>query len=429
MLFMHSDPVIFALVDCNNFYASCERLFNPKLNNQPVIILSSNDGCVIARSNEAKALGIQMSQPYFQIEQLCRKNKVHVLSSNFALYGDISHRVMTVLHSFCPDIEIYSIDEAFLRLDTIAFSDVKSYAIKIKNTLMKQVGIPVSIGIAHTKTLAKAASILAKKNHRFSKDSICDLQDNCVKNEALQALPVGDIWGVGKQSAWQLQMMKINTASDLCAADIHFLKKRFSVMMKRIVMELQGTSCLTLEEIHEKKNITCSRSFGKSITTFSDLSQAISHYAARACEKARAEKVKARSIIVYIRTGLFNKAKFYSQSELVQLLYPSNDAVHITQIAVKLLKKMYQPSFQYKKAGIILCDLMPARPVQSDLFFAHQEDNEKIMQILDRINHRFGSHHIFLASEGMRPNWIVKSTKKSPCYTTNWDELKRVIAN
>lgn len=429
MLSMRSNHVTFALVDCNNFYASCERLFNPKLNNQPVIILSSNDGCVIARSNEAKALGIQMSQPYFQIASLCRKNKVHVFSSNFALYGDISHRVMQVLQSFCKDMEIYSIDEAFFRLDNIAFSDAKTYAIKIRQALLKQVGIPVSIGIAPTKTLAKVANHLAKKQHPLSQDGVCDLRNLDVKNNALCDFPVSDIWGIGRQLTWQLQHMQINTAWDLCQADVNVLKKRFSVVMKRIVLELQGVACLTLEEIQQKKNITCSRSFGKSVITLQDLSEAVSGYVARACEKARIEKTKAQSIVVYIQTGLFNTAKFYSESSATPFLYPSNDTIYITQMAQQLLQKIYRPHFEYKKAGVILCDLIPEKFMQSDLFCDHTSDNHRVMKTIDRINHRFGSHHIFLAAEGIKPNWSVKSSQKSPCYTTSWRELKQVMAN
>jgi len=426
MLSTHSDKICFALVDCNNFYASCERLFNPKLNNQPVIILSSNDGCVIARSNEAKALGIQMSQPYFQIEKLCRQYKVQALSSNFALYGDISHRVMAVLKSFCLDMEIYSIDEAFLRLDYIGFSDLFLYAQKIRETILQHVGIPVSIGLAKTKTLAKVASLLAKKNHPQSKNNVCDLRDEIIKNNVLREFPVEDVWGIGRKSAQQLQYMKINTAHDLCNAETNLLKKRFSIMMTRVVLELKNISCLVLEEVQQKKNITCSRSFGKPVTALSDLLEAISAYAARACEKARSEKTKAQSILVYLRTSPFRKTDFYSGSDSQQLLHSSNDTCYITSVAQLLLKKLYKPGLEYQKTGIILCDLMSQKLQQTDLFCEQSTDNESVMKTMDSINHRFGSHRVFLAAEGIKPDWVVKSTQKSPCYTTNWKELKKV---
>lgn len=426
MLSMHSNKICFALIDCNNFYASCERLFNPKLNNKPVIILSSNDGCVIARSNEAKALGIQMSQPYFQIEKLCHRYKVQALSSNFALYGDISHRIMSVLNSFCLDMEIYSIDEAFLRLDYIGFSDLLSYAQKIQQTILQHVGIPVSIGLAKTKTLAKVASHLAKKNHPQSKNNVCDLRDEVIKNNILREFPVEAVWGIGRKYAQQLQYMKINTAYDLCNAETNFLKKQFSIMMTRVVLELKNVSCLALEEVHEKKNITCSRSFGKPVTALPDLLQAISAYAARACEKARSEKTKAQSILVYLRTSPFQKTNFYSGSDSQQLIHSSNDTCYITSVAQSLLKKLYKPGFLYQKTGIILCDLMSEKLQQADLFCEQRADNESVMKTIDSINRRFGSHRVFLAAEGIKPDWVVKSTKKSPCYTTNWKELKRV---
>ncbi len=429
MSFTHSKQMCFALVDCNNFYASCERLFDPTLNNKPVIILSSNDGCVIARSNEAKSLGIQMSQPYFQIEKLCRQHKVRALSSNFALYGDISHRVMMVLKNHCIDMEIYSIDEAFLRLDKIGFSESYDYAQKIRQTVLQHVGIPVSIGIAKTKTLAKMASHLAKKNHPLSKNNVCDLREDSVKNKVLERFPVESLWGVGRKSAQQLQMMKINFAQDLCNQDTAFLKKRFSVMMTRVVLELRGVSCLTLEEISQKKNITCSRSFGKPVSELNDLLEAISAYAARACEKARSEKTKAQSVLVYLRTSPFSKMKFYSASDAQQLLCSSNDTCYITAVAQSLLKKIYKPGFLYQKTGIILCDLISEKMQQSDLFCENSADNQSLMKTVDHINHRFGSHCIFLAAEGIKPDWIVKSTKKSQSYTTNWKELKNVTVN
>ena len=425
---MHLKDSCFALVDCNNFYVSCERLYNPKLRNKPVIILSNNDGCVVSRSNEAKSLGIKMGQPFFQIEKLCQQKKVFVFSSNFALYGDISHRVMKTLETYCPDMEIYSIDEAFLRLDKIVFSEACDYAQKLRKIVLQHVGIPVSIGIAPTKTLAKVASLLAKKNHAISKDNVCDLRDSTIRNGVLAEFLVGDIWGVGRKSAEQLQYLNITTAAQLCQQNSQFLRKRFSIVMTRIVLELQGTSCLTLEEINQKKNITCSRSFGKKITELQPLLEAISSYAARACEKARAENTKAQSICVYIRTSPHSKTPFYSASDAQQLLHASNDACHIIAVAQTLLKKIYKPGFQYQKAGIILCDLRSDELFQQDLFEKNSDDNKAIMTVVDHINHRYGNQSVFLAAEGIAQAWKIKSVLKSSGYTTAWEELVQVVA-
>jgi len=291
---------------------------------------------------------------------------------------------------------------------------------------LQHVGIPVSIGLAKTKTLAKVASHLAKQNHAQSKNNVCDLRDDIVKNHILREVPVGQLWGVGRQSSQQLQYMKINTAHDLCHAETHFLKKRFSVMMTRVVLELKNISCLALEEVREKKNITCSRSFGKPVTALSDLMGAISTYAARACEKARTENTKAQSISVYLRTSPFRNTDFYSRSDSQQLLHSSNDTCYITAVAQSILKKLYKPGLEYQKTGIILCDLISQKLQQADLFCEQSDDNESVMKTIDSINRRFGSHRVFLAAEGIKPDWVVKSTKKSPCYTTNWNELKKV---
>src|SRR3990167_712122 len=423
MLSTHSN-ICFALVDCNNFYASCERIFNPKLNNKPLIILSSNDGCVIARSNEAKSLGIQMSQPYFQIEKLCRQHKVNALSSNFALYGDISNRVMKTLHALGPDMEIYSIDEAFLRLDRLNVNPV-NYAIKIKEILFKNVGIPVSIGLAPTKTLAKAATNIAKKNAAVG---VYDLRLQNVRSIILNYFPVKDIWGVGKQSAEKLNQLHIKTATELCDQPVAFLKRHFSVMIERTVMELKGMSCVSLEETHSKKNIICSRSFGKKVTEISDLLEAISSYAANACKKARNQQTKAHAICVYLQTSRFGKAnEFYSARDQEILLFPSNDTVLITAVAIKLLKKLFKRGYHYQKVGIVLLNLMPDHIQQNDLFAQNKsEDNQKMMSVLDEINKKWGAQTLFLASEGTEKTWTVKSSRRSFRYTTSWDELLMV---
>jgi DNA polymerase V len=411
----------FALVDCNNFYASCERVFKPQLNHQPVIVLSSNDGCVVARSNEAKSLNIQMGQPYFQIESLCKKHNVHVFSSNFALYGDISRRVMMTLQLFCPDMEIYSIDEAFLKLDKIAV-DPLQLAEKIKKTIWQHIGIPVSIGIAPTKTLAKVASHLAKQNPTMG---IYDLRSPKVTEIILTHFPVEKLWGVGKNFSVRLHYRKIHTAGQLCALPSPYLKKEFGVMMTRVVMELQGTSCIPLEEAQSKKNIICSRSFGKKVTQLSDLIEAASSYCATACKKARSQRMKAQMVGVYLRTNSFNKTSpFYSASDQQTLIIPSNDTVLITHIVASLLKKLFKPDYQYQKVGVVLLDLLPEKIQQSDLFEKNTNtDNQALMNVMDCINQKWGQQTLFLASEGIQKTWSVKSIRRSPRYTTCWSEL------
>ncbi len=413
---------IFALIDCNNFYASCERLFHPKLNNKPVLVLSSNNGCVIARSNEAKALGIQMSQPFFQIEKLCQQHNVQVFSSNFALYGDISNRVMKTINALCPDMEMYSIDEAFVRLDTMAQNSM-DYAIKIRATILKNIGMPVSIGLAPTKTLAKVATHIAKQ---YPHIGVYDLRSETVRNIILKDFPVRNVWGIGKQTAQKLEQLKIDTVSKLCSQPTAFLQKRFGIVMTRIVMELQGISCVSLDDAHHKKNITCSRSFGKPVTQLSDLQEAISSYAARACEKARSQHSKAQGICVYLRTSPFNKTKpYYSASDQQTLLLPSNDTVLITRIATDLMKKIFKPHYHYQKVGILLLDLVSEKTQQHD-FFEHDtnSDNTVLMRLFDTVNKKWGAQTLFLAAEGIQKNWHVKQIKRSLRYTTRWHELR-----
>ncbi|OGT39895.1 MAG: hypothetical protein A3E81_01900 [Gammaproteobacteria bacterium RIFCSPHIGHO2_12_FULL_36_30] len=425
MLSTRFNQTCFALVDCNNFFVSCERIFNPRLINKPTIVLSSNDGCVVARSNEAKLLGIKMGQPYFQIEKLCRQNHVHIFSSNFELYGDISKRVMTTLFDFCLDSEIYSIDEAFLRLDKMSINVVE-YAKKIKETIWKNIGIPVSIGIAPTKTLAKMASHLAKQNLT---SGIYDLRSENAREIILQTFPVEEIWGIGKQTATQLHYSKIHMTSQLCATPSTYLKKRFGVMMMRIINELNGISCLSLEEVHSVKNIMCSRSFGKPVTTLSDLLEAVSTYCANACKKARLQKIKAQGICVYLRTSLFNKTKpFYSASDQKILLLPSNDTVLITTIAHDLLKKLFKSNYDYQKVGVILLNLIDENIKQNDLFEnKNNDDNKILMNLLDVMNEQWGKKSLFLAAEGTQKLWSVKSARRSPRYTTQWNELLLVL--
>lgn len=423
MLSTPSKPC-FALVDCNNFYASCERVFNPKLENKPVIILSSNDGCVIARSNEAKMLGIKMSEPFFKIQQLCKRYHVNIFSTNFALYGDMSKRVMQTLQDLCPVMEIYSIDEAFLRLERFAVDSVL-YAEKIRKTILQNVGIPVSIGLAPTKTLAKVAGQFAKSQN---KGGVFDLRDENVVSDILKTYPIESLWGVGRQWADKLHQLNIYTASQLLEKPDVYLKKHFSIMMTRLVNELRGVSCLYLEEMQTRQNIVCSRSFGKPVTDYDELSQAVSTFAANACFKARKQKTKAQGVSVFIRTSAFSEeTKFYSGFDSHTFVTHSNDTQIVLKSVLVLLKKIYRKGYVYKKAGVMLLNLRSEKNNQSDLFQTSSDvDNTSLMHALDNINHKFGQHSLFLGAEGIRPTWKANASQKSPSYTTNWRELKEV---
>ena len=400
---------------------SCERIFNPKLIDKPVIVLSSNDGCVIARSNEAKSLGIKMGQPYFQIDALCKEQRVNVFSSNFALYGDISKRVMSTLIHLCPDIEIYSVDEAFLRLDKMPIDPV-DFAMMIKKTIWQHVGIPVSVGIAPTKTLAKVASHLAKKNPQIG---VYDLRNEKVRDIVLTQFPVAQLWGVGKKYALKLHDLNIMMASELTEKPLPYLKKQFSVMMTRLVLELKGISCLSLDEMHNKKNIICSRSFGKPVTELVYLLEAISSYCAIACEKARAQKTKAQGVMVFLNTSRFSQTQaFYSASDQQSLILPSNDTVLITKIASDLITKLFKLNYRYQKVGVMLLNLTSENNFQGDLLTENNNaDNQILMSLLDGINQKWGKKTLFLAAEGSAKSWAVKSVRCSPRYTTCWSEL------
>jgi DNA polymerase V len=415
---------IFALVDCNNFYASCERAFNPSLENMPIIVLSNNDGCVVARSNEAKKLGIPMGEPFFKCEALCAKHKIAVFSSNYELYVDMSARVMTCLASHCPHLEIYSIDEAFMQLDSFKHFDLNDYALKMRAGIKGWTGIPVSIGIGATKTLAKIANHIAKKQ---TQDGVFNLYDNKAIDTILADFPVANIWGVGRRIAARLQRFNITTAKDLKYADAKLMRREFSVVMEKMIDELNGVSCIPLEEIApSKKEIMSSRSFGRPITSKQELAEAISTYAARACVKLRAEHSIAGGVYVFMHTNEFRQdQKQYANAISQQLIYPSDDTGAIITAAKICLERIYRPGFLYKKAGIMLLNLMPNHIKQYDILATqtHPEKKIALMQTLDKINHHFGADIIFSCAQGIDQNWKMRRNKMSKRYTTQWKEL------
>jgi len=411
-----------ALIDCNNFYASCERIFNPRLIGKPIVVLSNNDGCIITRSAEAKELGIKMGEPYFKAKKIIDKNNVKVFSSNYSLYGDISQRVMETLARFASDVEIYSIDEAFLGLNGFENYELSKYCQYIRRTIKQWVGIPVSIGVSTTKTLSKIANNLAKKNKEY--DGVCILKSWFDINEALKLTSIEDVWGIGRRLSVFLKKYKINTAYDFTQLDKGWIRKNMGVVGEKTFLELCGVSCIELELIpSDKKSCCVSRSFSKPVEKIDDLEESVSSYGTRVAEKIREEGLVAESMSVFVLTNYFNrKEKQYSNSIKLQLPYPTNNSIKIVKRALEGIKKIYRQGYRYKKAGVILYGLTKAKQTRGLLDY-DRESSDSIMNTLDRINERYGSSTIRLASEGVDKSWSMRRESVSPCYTTRFDDL------
>ena len=411
-----------ALIDCNNFYASCERIFNPRLIGKPIVVLSNNDGCIITRSAEAKELGIKMGEPYFKAKKIIDKNNVKVFSSNYSLYGDISQRVMETLARFASDVEIYSIDEAFLGLNGFENYELSKYCQYIRRTIKQWVGIPVSIGVSTTKTLSKIANNLAKKNKEY--DGVCILKSWFDINEALKLTSIEDVWGIGRRLSVFLKKYKINTAYDFTQLDKGWIRKNMGVVGEKTFLELCGVSCIELELIpSDKKSCCVSRSFSKPVEKIDDLEESVSSYGTRVAEKIREEGLVAESMSIFVLTNYFNrKEKQYSNSIKLQLPYPTNNSIKIVKRALEGIKKIYRKGYRYKKAGVILYGLTKAKQTRG-LLDCDRESSDSIMNTLDRINERYGSSTIRLASEGVDKSWSMRRESVSPCYTTRFDDL------
>ncbi|MCP4393010.1 MAG: Y-family DNA polymerase [Alphaproteobacteria bacterium] len=410
----------FALIDCNNFFASCERAFDPSLMDRPVAVLSNNDGCIVARSNEVKALDIPMAAPYFKYKDILDRHNVAVFSSNYELYGDMSNRVMDTVESFAHDTEVYSIDEAFIN-----FHDLKNpedEARTIRDTVTKWTGIPTSIGVASTKTLSKIANHIAKKH---TKDGVFSMLDQDMQDRVLAKLPVGEIWGVGRKNAVKLNNLGIYTAKDLRDKDPKYIRKQFSVTGERIVHELRGTPCMDLEDAKPRQNIMSSRSFGSPVTKLTDLEEAISTYSARACEKARHQRSKASGFYVYIRTNQFKTNEpQYRRGALHTFAHPTSNSAEIIAAAKESLRKIYREGYNYKKAGILLTELVPEDYHQGDLFTAAPTgEDTPLMQTIDMLNAKMGRDTVSFAAQGTTRPWQMKKDLSSPRYTTRWDEI------
>lgn len=413
---------MYALIDCNNFYASCERLFRPDLRNKPIVVLSNNDGCVIARSNEAKALGIKMGCPFFEVKALCKQHKVHVFSSNYRFYGDISHRVMSVVQENWPDVEIYSIDEAFLQIASLPESQHDSFCIALQKRILKETGIPTSIGIGPTKTLAKIANHVCKKELKIPVFNVTH------QRQWLERIAIGDVWGIGRQWSIKLLQRGVNTAYDLANLNPHLLKRQFNVVMMRTAMELRGIACSGLEESEPKQSIMSSKSFGEMQSEYESIAQAISSHCARACEKLREEKLVAQYVYVFVQTNRFREdLPQYCQSMQFKLITPTDDLIIITKIAKRCLKKLFKAGYHYKKVGVCLEQLIPKNPRQLDLFNQLPDSilakREKLMEVFAAINLRYGPEAMRLAAEGYSRPWSMRAELKSPAYTTRWTDL------
>ena len=418
---------MFALIDCNNFYVSCERVFNPKLNNNPVVVLSNNDGCAISRSNEAKALGIPMGAPAFKYETVFRKNNVHVFSSNFPLYGDMSSRIMGILSKFTPNIEIYSIDEAFLKFEGFENYDLESYCQEIKDTVLKWTGIPISIGIAPTKVLAKVSNRIAKKFPNQTKGVyLINSEEKRIK--ALKWLKIQDVWGIGFRHTKRLKNIKINTAYNFINLEDNWVRKNMGVVGLRLKKELEGKSVLDLEEVRSpKKAIATTRSFEGTITDYQKIKERISTFAICCAEKLRAQNSTCNSIYVFIRSNKFQKNKTqYRNGLLMTIPFATNSNIVVSKYAVEGLKKIFRQGINYKKAGTIVMGLESSGNHQLNLFENENPKHIYLMKAIDYIQKKEGQNKINLACQDLRKRWKMKQEKLSPNYTCKINEIIKV---
>ncbi len=427
---------MFALVDGNNFYVSCERVFRPTLEGVPVIVLSNNDGCAIARSNEAKAMGVKMGHPWHQIRHL-EEDGLVALSANFALYGDMSDRMMSIAAGMGPSQEIYSIDESFIGLDGVR-GDLKARALAVRERICRWVGIPCCVGIGPTKTLAKFANHVAKQAERkpgsypAEHARVCDLSTlNPPERDALlAATEVGELWGVGRRIGAQLVEGGVRTALDFARLDPATVKRGWSVVLERTVRELQGTPCISLEDAPEpKKQIACTRSFGRAVEAFEPLAEAVSEFASRAAEKLRKQSSHASEVLVFIRTSPFRKDPQYSRSMILPMRKPTDDTSAIVGAALMGLRAIYQPGFRLAKAGVMLLDIQPASREQFELDLGEpvsERDRSRLMKAMDSVNGRWGKGTVKVGSGrvGDAPrDWGMKQDRKTPGYTTEWSDM------
>ena len=418
---------IIALVDCNSFYVSCERLFNPKISQSPVIVLSNNDGCVIARSSEAKKVGIKMGEPYFKIKNIVTVNNVQVFSSNYALYGDISRRIMTILKNIFPVIEYYSIDEAFLDLSDMPIKNMNNFITDIKKTIYQSTGIPVSIGVGSNKTLSKIANHLAKRNLEGVID-LTKLPDEEINN-VLKNIDIKDVWGVGRQLSILYKKNKINNAYELKYSSSSWIKKNTNVFGLKTVMELNGASCITLETSKQKKRKSCcvSKSFGKKVESFEKLKEAVVTHCLNAAEKIREDRQLVKSVIVFIRTSPFDKRLFLSRSEKIDLAILTDDSMILSRACIDALKKIFAKGYRYQKAGVVFLGLVNNNEYGQNLFVdKSSQKSNSLMKAIDSMNVKFGRNSLTLADSGVGHCWKMRRNHSSKIDTSHFDFLPTV---
>lgn len=415
---------MYGLADCNNFYASCERVFDPYWNDKPVVVLSNNDGCVIARSNEVKKLGIKMGIPAYQIKTEIEQYGIGVFSSNYSLYGDMSSRVMSILSSFVENLEVYSIDEAFLDFSGFERYDLNDYGKKIVKTTTKGTGIPISLGIAPTKTLAKVANKFAKMFPAYN--SVCIIDSDEKRIKALQYTAIKDVWGVGRQHTKLLSGYEIKTAYDFTQLPMAWVRQKMTVNGERLWKELNGISCIEMEYVPPaKKTICTSRAFGQIITDLEELKESVSTYAAICAEKLRKQKSCALSLMVFIHTNNFREdLPQYFQNSVVKFPVATNSTMEIVKYALTALKHIYRKGYQFKKAGVIITEIIPDSAIQTNLFdLVDREKHSRLMTVVDQLNDGFKKNNLRLAIQEGSRKWRLKQEKLSPCYTTRISDI------
>jgi len=418
---------IIALVDCNSFYVSCERLFNPKIKNLPVVVLSNNDGCVISRSTEAKQIGIKMGEPYFKVKHLVKKNNVAVFSSNYALYGDISRRVMTILKKFSSRIEYYSIDEAFLDLTDMIIENINDYITEMKKIIYQYTGIPVSIGVASTKTLAKVANLLAKKKNNGVENLVTKSNDEI--DNILQAIDIRDIWGVGSQLSKLYKKNNINNGYELKSKNTTWIRKNTNIIGLKTVTELNGISCIDFSdgENAPRKSCCVSRSFGKKVETLQELEQSITSHCLNAAEKIRQDQQLVKSVVVFIKTSPFDQNNFISLSKKVDLPIATDDSFVLLDICLKALSEIFIGGRKYQKAGVLFLGLQNKENYQANLFsIKNSEKSGKLMKILDDANLKFGRNFISVGDAGFGGSWKMRRSYSSRIDTSDFKCLPTV---
>ena len=418
---------MYALVDCNNFYVSCERVFQPQYNNKPVVVLSNNDGCVISRSNEAKALGIPMGAPEFKFRDVIKQHNIHVFSSNYALYGDLSNRVMKILENYTPNIELYSIDEAFLNFEGQHVVDFHKQGLEIQQRILSWLSIPTGIGFAPTKALAKIANRIAKKFYERTQGVyVIDTDEKRIK--ALKWTKIEDVWGIGFRLTKKMQAKGILTAYDfILPHNDWFIRKEMGVVGMRLQLELQGKSVLVIDAPKTKKSIAVTRSFEREITDFNELKERVVTFASVCSEKLRKQNSCCQVVILYLQKDKYksNGAK-YSFYQLETLPFASNTLFSISDLAIQMLKKCYQKGELYKKAGVIVTDIIPSNQRQFHLFEDENPKFQKLMEVIDTYHDKVGERKIRLASQDLKRTWKMKQKYLSKRYTTNFNELIEV---